>query len=233
MTVVTGMRAIEPEEGSTGLYKQFLPEGVSLDTPIQLAFPAASDGVLAILAARMASFELVDELEDPEVGNKPPEKLHPTLGGREWILRRYNAVHAETGARVEITVVNGEPVQPTGNEMNRSTTVPAPRAPQTFVEYLSYLPADQVREARNYVASYAHLIRLAAQAVEAARKSGLAQLGRMSLVGNMPQPLTWDKPVADGSHNGPTMALKEILPVLRATGRLAGVKPDDLHLIGR
>src|SRR5688572_27512682 len=165
LAVMTGLRAVKPAEGKSGMYKQFLPDGVDPNTPIETAFPTATDATLAILAKRCSTkFKLVYEVEDPEAGRKPVERTHPTVApkGRTWIARYYEAIDDATGREVLITVVNGEPIAPTGSELNRSKTEPAPRAADTFMDYLR-LPLTYGAERKNLAISYAHLGRIGAE----------------------------------------------------------------------
>ena len=226
VTVLSGMRAVKADEGRTGLYKQFLPEGISPDTPVEQAFPSATDATLAILQSRCSRFDLVGEIEDPQAGNKPEDRLHPDLGGRTWIARYYDATHAETGAPLKITVVNGEPIAPTGREMNRSTTEPAPRAADTLKDYVA-LPRTERGQDANIAISYAHLGRIAASLKRSLDTADEGALSRITLVGNMPQQATWDK-MNGALHNGGTLGLKEVYPYIKSLNGLLGRGPTDL-----
>lgn len=231
LAVMTGLRAVKPAEGTSGLYKQFLPPGTDSETPIDVAFPTATDATLAILARRCSTkFELMYELEDPGAGRKPADRTHPVVApnGRTWIARYYSATHDETGQELLITVVNGEPIAPTGHELNRSHTEPAPRAADTFMDYLR-LPLTQVGEQKNLAISYAHLGRIGAELLARVEGEAPGLLGGLALLGSMPQQATWNR-IINGKHNGGTLGAKEYYPFLRALNALLGRDPRDISL---
>jgi hypothetical protein len=227
VVVLTGMRAVKPAEGSTGLYKQFLPEAMAQDTPIETAFPSAADATIAILNTLCSKFEQIAIVDDPEAGKKAPEFIHPKLGGREWILHRYIGEYGEGRRPLSITVVNGQPIWPTGNELNRSTQEPAPTAAATLADYLRYIPESQLKISRNLAISYAHLARIGSQLVKSTRAFGPDAFGTISLVGSMPQPETWNK-MNGQFHNGGTLGFKEVLPLINAYGGLLGLPEDTI-----
>lgn len=230
VTVLTGMRAIGPDEGATGLYKQFLPSRFDAEaTPIERAFPSATDAALAILQARCSKFDLIEELEDSVLGDKAANRVaHPVLGTRDWVTRTYSATH-ESGVDLRVTVVNGEPIAPTGQEMNRSTKVPAPTAAETLKDYLR--SRNEHLGPVNLGISYAHLGRIGAELVNATRLSSdtPSALGTISLVGSMPQKATWGK-IIKGNHNGGTLGYKEVYPYIKALNALLGRSANDLGL---
>lgn len=229
LAVMTGLRAVKPGEGASGLYKQFLPDGTDPETPIDVAFPTATDATIAILAKRCSTkFELIYEVEDPEAGRKPADRTHPKVApeGRTWIARYYEAIDDATGKEVLITVVNGEPIAPTGDELNRSRSEPAPRAADTFMDYLR-LPLTYLGEQKNLAISYAHLGRIGAELLARVQREAPGQLGGVALLGSMPQPGTWNR-IINGKHNGGTLGAKEYYPFLRALNGLLGLDPRDI-----
>ena len=107
-----------------------------------------------------------------------------------------------------------------------STSEPAPRAAATLLDYLK-LPSTQGREARNLAMSYAHLGRIAAELQATVNREGVAGMGRLLLIGSMPQRATWDR-IMKGFHNGGTLGVKEYFPLLQALNVLLGREPGDL-----
>lgn len=239
VVMLTGMRRTEEREGKSGLYKQLARPDADPAAPITDLYLTEADSAIAIFQSRCQSFELVEEVGDPRKDHKPANRIHPVLGGRTWIARRYAAQLTDDrgGRHIIVAVVNGEPIQ-APERLNASKKDPAPLAVETLKDWLGTVESPQPLSVALGI-TFAHLARIGARQVAESNKfvnsstKPVATLGRVSLLGSMPQQVSWERTEIDEQtgkvvYNGGSLVLGEVLPTIKSYNTLTGRPAYDL-----
>ena len=109
----------------------------------------------------------------------------------------------------------------------RSTTEPAPSAPEIFKDWLRLPGNDKIRKI-NFAITFAHAARIGAELYYSGTEEvGYQQMAKATILGSMPQPEVFYKEAA-GFHNGGTLTFKELYPVVKAVNLLLSRDPNDL-----
>jgi hypothetical protein len=234
VVVFTGMRRTEAREGESGAFRTILPPDVDPKKPIQDVLLSEADSALAILESRCAGFVLVEEIGDPQKDHKEPKNIHPELGGRTWVVRKYRAILTQEfgGAQVDVTVVNGEPIYSKAKANRKEGW--APNATAILGDWAAYVHKGGQPVHAALAATYAHLARIGGNLLAKNQQLG-SPLGSLALVGNMPKQEKWAGQAVDPRtgkvvYNGGSLVLGEVVPQLRAFNVLLGRDKDDISL---